>query len=98
LKAGVKIYERRNAWLHAKTAVIDGVWSTVGSTNLDFWSLLSNDEVNSVVLSREFAVEMEKMFARDLAESEQIQWDKWKNRPLWQKIEESFAHVFSHLM
>ena len=67
LKAGVKIYERRNALLHAKTAVIDGVWSTVGSTNLDYWSLLSNDEVNAVVLSREFAVEMERMFAKDLA-------------------------------
>ena len=98
LKAGVKIYERRNAWLHAKTAVIDGVWSTVGSTNLDFWSLLSDDEVNSVVLSHEFAIEMEKMFARDLAESDQIQWDTWEKRPLWLKIEESFAHVFSHWM
>jgi cardiolipin synthase len=98
LKAGVKVYERRNAWLHAKTAVIDGVWSTVGSTNLDFWSLLSDDEVNAVVLSREFAIEMEKMFARDLTESDQIQWDTWEKRPLWQKIEESFAHMFSHLM
>ena len=55
LRAGVKIYERRNAVLHAKTAVIDGVWSTVGSTNLDYWSLSSNDEVNAVVLDRDFA-------------------------------------------
>ena len=94
LKAGVKIYERRNALLHAKTAVIDDVWSTVGSTNLDYWSLLSDDEVNAVILSREFAVEMEKMFAGDLAESDQIQWDKWKNRPLLQKIKEAFAHLF----
>jgi cardiolipin synthase len=98
LRAGVKIYERRNVWLHAKTAVIDGVWSTVGSTNLDFWSLLSDDEVNSVVLSREFAVEMEKMFVKDLTESEQIRWDKWENRTLWQKVEESFAHMFCHWM
>jgi cardiolipin synthase len=94
LKAGVKVYERRNAILHAKTAVIDDVWSTVGSTNLDYWSLLSDDEVNAVVLSREFAVEMESIFARDLAESDQIQWDKWKKRPLFQKIKEAFAHIF----
>jgi cardiolipin synthase len=94
LKAGVKIYERSNAVLHAKTAVIDDVWSTVGSTNLDYWSLLSDDEVNAVVLNREFAVEMEKMFARDLAESERIQWDTWKNRSFLQKIKESFAHLF----
>jgi cardiolipin synthase A/B len=94
LQAGVNIYERRNALLHAKTAVIDGVWSTVGSTNLDYWSLLSDDEVNAVVLSREFAVEMERMFDGDLAESDQIQWDTWEKRPVWQKIKEEFAHIF----
>jgi cardiolipin synthase A/B len=94
LKAGVKIYERRNALLHAKTAVIDDVWSTVGSTNLDYWSLLSDDEVNAVILSREFAVEMEKMFAGDLAESGQILLEKWEKRPLLQKIKEAFAHLF----
>ena len=94
LEAGVKIYERRKALLHAKTAVIDGVWSTVGSTNLDYWSLLSNDEVNAVVLSHEFAVEMERMFAGDLAQSAQIQLDKWGERPLLQKIKEAAAHLF----
>ena len=94
LKAGVKIYERRNALLHAKTAVIDGVWSTVGSTNMDYWSSLSDDEVNAVVLSHEFAAEMERMFAGDLAESDHIQWEEWKERPLTQRIREWFAHLF----
>jgi len=98
LESGVKIYERRNALLHAKTAVIDGVWSTVGSTNLDYWSLLSDDEVNAVILNREFAVEMERMFVLDLAQSDQIQWGKWKTRPLLQKIKETFAHIFSRWM
>jgi cardiolipin synthase len=96
LKAGVKLYERRNALLHAKTAVIDGVWSTVGSTNLDYWSLLNDDEVNAVILSHGFAVEMEKMFARDLAESDEIRWEEWKKRPLLPRIREWFAHIFSH--
>jgi cardiolipin synthase len=95
LKAGVKIYERRKDMLHAKTAVIDGVWSTVGSTNLDSLSLLSDDEVNAVVLSHEFAVEMERMFASDLAQSDQIQKDNWEKRPLSQKIKEAAAHLFS---
>jgi cardiolipin synthase A/B len=98
LKAGVKIYERRNALLHAKTAVIDEVWSTVGSTNMDFWSFLSDDEVNAVILSREFATEMEKMFAKDIAESDQIQWEEWGKRPLLQRIGEWFAHLFAHWM
>jgi len=95
LKAGVKIYERRTVLLHAKTAVIDSVWSTVGSTNLDYWSLLSNDEVNAVVLSREFAIEMERMFADDLVQSDQIQKDQWEKRPLSQRIKEKAAHLFA---
>jgi cardiolipin synthase A/B len=98
LKSGVKLFERRNALLHAKTAVIDGVWSTVGSTNMDYWSFLNDDEVNAVILSHEFAIEMEKMFARDLAESDQIQWEEWKKRPLFPRIREWFAHLFSHWM
>jgi len=96
LRSGVKIYERRNALLHAKTAVIDEVWSTVGSTNLDFWSFLSDDEVNAVILSREFAGEMEKMFAADLAESDQIKWEEWQGRPLLPWIEEWLSHLFAH--
>ena len=94
LKSGVKLYKRRNVLLHAKTFVIDGVWSTVGSTNMEWWSFSSNDEVNTVILSREFATEMEKMFAADLAESDQIRWEEWKKRSLLIKIREWFSHLF----
>jgi len=66
--------------------------------NLDYWSLLSDDEVKAVVLCREFAVEMERMFAGDLAQSDQIQWDKWGKRPLAEKIKEAFAHLFPRWM
>jgi len=92
----VKIYERHNALLHAKTAVIDGVWSTVGSANMDYWSLLNDDEVDAVILSRDFAVEMEKIFARDLMESHQIKWEEWKERPLFSRMREWYAHLFVH--
>ncbi len=94
LKSGVKLYEHSTALLHAKTAVIDNVWSTVGSTNMDFLSLLSNDEVNAVILSREFAVEMENMFIRDLAGSKQILPDEWENRPLLPRVKEWFVNLF----
>ena len=69
LTAGVKLYERRNALLHVKTAVIDGVWSTVGSTNLDWRSFLHNQEVNVVVLGTGFGGRMRAAFLADLAES-----------------------------
>jgi cardiolipin synthase len=95
LKSGVKLYKRRNVLLHAKTLVIDGVWSTVGSTNMEWWSFSSNDEVNAVILSREFATEMEKMFAGDLAESDQVRWEEWKKRPLRLKMREWLSHLFT---
>jgi cardiolipin synthase len=65
LQAGVKIYERREALLHAKTIFIDDVWSTIGSTNMDPLSFLHNDEVNAVVLGFAFAGQMRAMFERD---------------------------------
>jgi len=94
LKSGVKLYRRRNVLLHSKTAVIDNVWSTVGSTNMDFWSFSINDEVNAVILSKEFAAEMEEMFARDLSESEEIRLEAWKKRPVLERIKQWIAHKF----
>ncbi len=95
LEAGVKLYRRNKVLLHAKTLVIDGIWSTVGSTNMDFWSFSTNDEVNAIILSRTFALEMEKMFATDLAESGEIRWEEWRKRPLLSKIRERLAHLIS---
>ena len=94
LKSGVKLYRRRGVMLHAKTAVIDNVWSTVGSTNMDFWSFSTNDEVNAVILSKEFAAEMEKMFAADIAESDEIRLEVWKKRPVLDRIKQWIAHRF----
>jgi cardiolipin synthase len=94
----VKIYEHSTSLLHAKTAVVDRVWSTVGSTNLDYLSLLNNDEVNAIILNREFAVGMENMFVKDLADSRQIQSDEWRKRPMFQRIRTWFVHLFSNWM
>src|SRR3989339_1621757 len=94
LKSGVKLYEHGTSLLHAKTAVVDKVWSTVGSTNMDYLRLLSNAEVNAVILSHAFADEMEKMFVRDISNSRQIRLDEWEKRPLFQRIREWFAPIF----
>ncbi len=96
LEAGVKLYEHRSELLHAKTAVIDGVWSTVGSTNMDTWSFARNDEVNAVILSRDFAKQMEGMFARDLSDSREIRLEEWKRRPLFPRLHEWFGHQLRH--
>ena len=97
-KAGVKIYERRGALLHSKTALIDGVWSCVGSTNLDWRSFLDNDEVNAVVLGREFARQMQAMFASDLDASEAITLEQWEQRSLMLRIKEWGASLWQRLL
>jgi len=98
LEGGVKLYERLGALLHSKTAVIDGVWSTVGSTNLDWRSFLDNDEINAVVLGREFGQKMSDMFAADLAASRGIDPERWERRPLSFRIKEWMARVWERLL
>ncbi|MGH8718889.1 MAG: cardiolipin synthase [Burkholderiales bacterium] len=96
LEAGVKIYERQDALLHSKTIVIDDVWATVGSSNLDWRSFLHNDEVNAIVLSAGFAKEMEAMFARDLAKSKEITLDAWRKRGLDVRAKEWAAQIWEY--
>ena len=95
LEAGVRIYERRGAMLHAKTAVIDGVWSTIGSTNLDWRSFLHNQEINAVVLGQEFGAQMQAMFEADVAASKSITLEAWGRRPLRDHVKETAARMWA---
>jgi cardiolipin synthase len=96
LEAGIRIYERKAAMLHAKTAVIDGVWSTIGSTNLDMRSFLHNDEVNAVVLDVDFAARMEDLFRRDLQDSVEVTAAQWRNRGLQHRLKEWTARLLEY--
>ena len=98
LEAGVRLYERRDRVLHSKTASVDGVWSTVGSTNLDWRSLAYNDELNAVVLSPEFAAQLDAAFARDLAQSDEITREAWADRPAADRLRESIARAWALLL
>jgi cardiolipin synthase len=96
LQAGVKIYERRGVILHAKTVLIDGVWATVGSTNLDWRSFLHNQELNAVVLGTEFGSQLQAMFDRDLALSDPVSLAAWERRPLDLHLKELFARAWAY--
>ena len=98
LSAGVQIYERRDALLHAKTALIDGVWSTIGSTNLDWRSFLHNDEVNAVVLGPEFGAQMQAMFETDLASSIPITLEQWEQRSISNRLKEFAARLWQRAL
>ena len=96
LAGGVKIYERREALLHAKTAVIDGVWVTVGSTNLDWRSFLHNQELTAVILGSEFGAKMREAFERDLAVSNQITLEAWRGRGVGTRTKEWFGRLLEY--
>ena len=96
LRAGVKIYERQDVLLHAKTALIDGVWSTVGSTNLDWRSFLHNQEVNAVVLGNAFGQRMRAAFDADLAASKQVTLEQWEQRSPVERMKETFGRLWQY--
>jgi cardiolipin synthase A/B len=96
IDAGVRIYERQQALLHAKTIVIDGVWSTVGSSNLDWRSFLHNYELNAVILGWEFGKQMEAVFERDLAQSLPIDREAWARRSLRHRALEAFGRMWEY--
>lgn len=88
LRGGVRFYEYKPALLHAKTIVIDGVWSTVGSTNLDNRSFALNEELNVVTYDRAVAARLEAAFAADLAHAERVTPERWKDRGLKARLVE----------
>jgi cardiolipin synthase A/B len=98
LKAGVKIYEWQGKMLHAKTATIDGVWSTVGTSNLDWWSIVRDDELNAIILSHSFADRMDLMFSNDLEHCRQITLAKWEHRGLNERLREIGARMIQPLL
>jgi cardiolipin synthase len=98
LQRGVRIFERRSTLLHAKTVVIDGVWSSVGSANLDWRSALHNDEISAVILGQEFGAQMEAAFRADAAQADEITLERWVHRPLSQRLKEWFFRLCHRLL
>ena len=91
LKAGIEIHEYSAALLHSKTMVIDGVWATVGSTNLDNRSFALNDELNVIFYNRGVAQQLERVFQDDLAHSHRVTYEAWKKRGVKEKFLELIA-------
>jgi cardiolipin synthase len=86
LRAGVQVYEYQRATLHAKTLVVDGYASLIGSSNLDFRSLWLNAECNVLLLDASCGASMERTFREDLADSVAITADEWRKRTLGHQL------------
>jgi len=93
LSAGVRVFELKSSILHAKTGVIDGDWSTVGSTNMDMRSFIYNKEINIMVTGASFGRELEDAFREDLQNSREITRKDWERRPRSDKAKEWLARA-----
>ena len=98
LESGVRVYEWHEALMHAKTAVIDGVWSSVGSTNLDWRSFVHNYEADLIVHDAAFAQALERRFELDIAAAVPVEREAWARRPASEKFKEWLARQWEYLL
>jgi cardiolipin synthase len=98
LRGGVRLFLYQGAMVHAKTACIDGQWSTIGTANIDRLSLQGNYEINIEVFSEPVARQLEEVFAMDAGNSRELTLDEWHSRPAMVKFSESVLTPFRPLL
>jgi cardiolipin synthase len=98
LRAGIQVYEYRDALLHAKTMVIDGTWATVGSTNFDNRSFALNEEINLAMYDAALARRLEQAFDEDLRHATRVDYETWKRRPLRERVFEILSLPIRNLL
>jgi cardiolipin synthase len=98
LRGGVRIYEYQPTMMHAKTFVIDGVWSTVGSLNFDNRSLVFNNESNIVALDERVGSSMDSLFMNDLQYAKEITLDTFERRSWSERMLEWGANMLQRVL
>jgi cardiolipin synthase len=96
LLGGVRIFQFEPRILHSKSAVVDELWTTVGSFNLDYISVFNNAELNLSILDRPFAKVMVDSFLEDQAQCTEVRWSAFKNRPITERVLSRSLHWFRH--
>lgn len=90
LDAGVRVFRFKDAMVHAKTATVDGTWSTVGTANIDRLSLQGNYEINVEVIAPDLAMALERIFETDLSNCLELTGEEWQARDMHRKFTEYF--------
>jgi cardiolipin synthase A/B len=89
LESGVRIFRFRDAMVHAKTATIDGQWSTIGTANIDRLSMTGNYEINVEIIDDDMAASMEGIFETDLTNSLELTQGEWESRDIYRRFTEA---------
>jgi cardiolipin synthase len=98
LEAGARVYEMRDAVVHAKLAVVDDTWTVVGSSNLDRRSVAFNNEVDAVILGHDTAGQVEAVMRRFMAAASEVDLTRWEHRSLGERVDELKARVWQYWM
>lgn len=98
LEAGVETYHYKKGFIHAKTMVVDGVFSTVGTANMDYRSFNINFEVNALIYNRDFSNQLIDLFNEDLQDCDKLEFEQWKNRSKRTKLVEAVARLMAPLL
>ncbi len=98
LAAGIRIYRFTDAMVHAKTATIDGSWSTIGTANIDRLSMSGNYEISVEIIEPALAAELEQIFLTDLSNSLELSAAEWQARDVYRRFTESFLSPLRHLL
>ena len=93
LEAGVRIYEYKPAMTHAKVLIVDELWAVLGTTNIDNRSFEHNDEINIAMRDPEVAARLLTDYERDLGESDEVTFERWRRRPVWEKVVGPFIWI-----
>ncbi len=98
LESGVKIYLYYGGFIHAKVLMVDGIYSTIGTANMDFRSFEQNLEVNAIIYDRGIHHELITQFEKDLERCKEVTLEEWRQRHRGRKITESFSRLFAPIM
>lgn len=98
LRGGITIWLFKDAMVHAKTATVDGIWTTIGTANIDRLSLQGNYEINMSIYDNNLADTMEAVFESDLSNCRQLELDEWENRSVMNRIGEFLLKPLSPLL
>ncbi|HEX5717949.1 MAG TPA: cardiolipin synthase [Thermoanaerobaculia bacterium] len=95
LKRGIRIFEHQKTMIHQKIMIIDGLWSHVGSTNLDDRSFDINEEAGVGIIDRGIAAQLKEAFERDAQSCIEFKWEKWRKRPRWHRMLDGVCYLLS---
>lgn len=98
LDAQVKVYRYTKGFIHAKTMVVDDLFATIGTANLDYRSFNINFEINALIYNKETSVELKNIFLDDLKDSEELLLESWQQRSKFDKLKESYCRLWSPLL